>query len=144
MATGSILVYLMYFPQRNQTDSRIEVLSIDTIQARVSSESEDDITAGLKLFDKQVEARASDKDRQELLLYEADFALQTKRYDKAFEIATKADAIDSNAATAMRLGRIYEAKGDKKQALSYYKKALSGQKGRSGLLLQQKILELEQ
>lgn len=84
-----------------------------------------------------------------MLLYKANFAQQSKRFDEALEVAEQADEITSDAASSQAIAKAYDAKGDKERALFYYKKALElspkeGMGARYNPVLEELIRGLEQ
>lgn len=85
---------------------------------------EGDIDGALKQYDDAISATTSNDDKRALLVYKSDLASQSGRPDVALEAARQADEIKPDATTAQNLATAYELKGDKANAVLYYKKLI--------------------
>lgn len=92
------------------------------LAARASAD-EGDVDGALSQYDEAIEG-GDDDTRQSLLLRKANLALQSARQDEALEAALQAEDIKPTATTAEVLATIYEQRGDKESAITYYKEII--------------------
>jgi tetratricopeptide (TPR) repeat protein len=143
------LAWKTFYPSDKEAIPEFVAVPISDIQLAAAHYTQNgDVQGGLAYFDSQIQQRENVDEKQLLLIYKSNFASDAKRYDVALDAAKQADALKSDASTAVALARVYELSGDKRQALTYYKKALdksdkSTQNSRSQGMLEYKITELE-
>ena len=139
--------------KEGDAQSPVITQTIERVQAEAAKYTEsDDTEGGLLYYDDQVAAVKSTMEKQILLVYKAYFALDAGNYDAAIDAAKQADALSSTPTTMTVLAKSYELKGDKEQALIYYKRLNAiKQPDDSGVVRDQfnqpwedKIRELEQ
>lgn len=132
----------------NSTDNipvGTKVTPIEDVRISAQKYAEDnDVDGGLAYYNQQIEAREDGKEKSELFLSKADFALSNERHGEALDAARSADELHSDLSTTLSLAKIYEAQGNKEEALKYYQKMLDnlGVQGRDGDRWQQKVEEL--
>lgn len=140
--------------QQSQTTSNTptaQQVYVNRIDQATALIAKGDTAGALALYDKAIQETSDKNERQSLLITKASLAMDAKQYDQALSTIAEADKLGSNATTLGYTARIYEAKGDKADALVYYQKAVTllqsqtGQK-RSSVALdayQAKIKELQ-
>jgi tetratricopeptide (TPR) repeat protein len=79
----------------------------------------------LKYYDDEIASASSSAAKVELLLGKASVAYNSGDFDGALKAAKDADAVKSSTGTLRMIAESYEAKGDKANALEFYKKALA-------------------
>lgn len=143
------LSWKTFYSSEKEVSPEFVAVPISDIQLAAAHYAQNgDTQGGLAYFDSQIQQRENVGEKQLLLIYKSNFASNAKRYDVALDAAKQADALKSDASTAVALARAYELSGDKRQALTYYKKALeksdkTTQNSRSQGMLEYKIKELE-
>lgn len=128
------------------------IVPLDEIEANVATYSQKGDTDGaLRFYDQQVALHQNKADKQQILIMKSRFAAGAGRMDTAIDAAKQADNLGSTNQTLSAIAEIYVAKGDKAQALVYYKKILAlapkndaKKLFSQGPTLQDKIRELEQ
>lgn len=111
-----------------------------------------DIDRGMKYYDEQISLMDNKEDKQQLLMMKAKSAQRMERYDISVDAAQRADDIGSSNMTIRALADAYAARGDKEQAIDYYKKLLAAESAppeggvvmRFGPSVEDIIKELEQ
>ncbi len=146
---AGIFLWRTFYSAEKDAGMKAVVVPISDVQVAAALYAQNgSIQEGLEYFDSQIEQRENVDEKQLLFIYKSNFALDAKRYDVALDAAKRADTLKSDASTAVALARAYELSGDKRQALTYYKKALdksdkNAQNSRSQGMLEYKITELE-
>ena len=111
--------------QEDQKKSAVATVAVDDVFATAKGFSDKgDTQGGLAYYDEQIDDHKNSNEKQQLLLYKSEFALDANEYQQAINAAKEADSISSTANTTSTLARAYEAKGDKQNAITYYKKAI--------------------
>lgn len=82
----------------------------------------------LTYYDKQVESTGSNEEKITVLIKKSRFALGEGKNTEAVEAAKQAYDIEESDRTTRALADAYAAKGDKDQAITYYKKLLETSK----------------
>lgn len=148
VAMGVTMWLLWPKPDTNSTPV-VAFAPIEEVATTALNYSEQqDIAGGLAYYDSQINGRKNEDEKYQLLLYKSSFALDAKKYDEAINAAKSADAIKNSPGAAVALARAYQGKGEKQQAITYYKKALElspkeGMGARYNATLEQEIKELE-
>lgn len=123
---GCLVAFMKLTPDESKEDdtqSPVVSETIERVQAEAAEYTESgDTEGGLLYYDDQVAGAESSTEKQILLVYKAYFAFDAGNYDAAIDAAKQADAISSTPTTMTVLAKSYELKGDKEQALIYYKK----------------------
>lgn len=131
----------------NERQVRTALIPIGDVQIFAAEYADSgDVDKALRLYNEQIEARTDNKEKLTLLLDKADFAVSNKRYDDAIDAGKQADKLGAGLSATLTLAKAYEAKGDKAQAVKYYRILLEKQGtagGRDGDRWQKKIDELD-
>lgn len=99
------------------------VMSLADIQSEVSHFSaKGDTDGALRFYDTQIIAHTAKADKASIYIAKSEFCLSIGKQDEAIEAVKRADQLASTNKTLVALAQAYEMKGDKKQALFYYKK----------------------
>jgi tetratricopeptide (TPR) repeat protein len=144
-----ILGWMRFFSPEVGGGMQSPIVPVDDVPvAALGYARSGDVDSGLAYYDSQIDQRKDATEKWQLLLYKSSFSLTSKRYEEAIDAAKQADAIKSDLSTAVALARAYEGSGDRRQAFSYYKKALDlspkdGLGSRSNYIWEQKIKELQ-
>lgn len=124
--------------------------TFDAIIATSAEYSEKgDIDGGLVYYDEQIQQTKDEDEKKQLLVYKASFAQKAGRLDDAIGAAEQAKEIELDFKTAQALALAYDTKGDKTQAILYYKKMLEfspqeGMSARYNPVWEDRIRELEE
>lgn len=91
----------------------------------VSNVNETNYPKAVALLDTQAAQAKDDNAKISAYFQQFSLALKMKKYDEALRYAQLADSVRSYSETSSAIAKSYAAKGDKQQAIAYYKKAIS-------------------
>lgn len=107
------------------SEDAVVLLPVDSVLANAMNYTDDgDIKGGLAFYDSQIKSRKDVNERQQLLRYKSSFALKAGEYQQAIDAAKQAEVVKVTVGTTIALAKAYEDKGDKQQAVQYYRKAI--------------------
>jgi predicted negative regulator of RcsB-dependent stress response len=100
-----------------------EVIDQTTIDAQAMARKGDTAGAVAK-YDEVIETTSDAYQKSILTINKAIIYLNKEDYETALSIAKEAEAIDANFGVVKIIAQIYEDKGDKPNAIAYYKKTI--------------------
>ena len=144
-----------FFLFKNQItpDSNNKKSAVETAISRYDEASQlaatKSVSESNKLYDDRVAKTSDNKEKVLLLLDKASIAYNAGDFDSSLQTAFDANKLQSSTGTLTMIAQSYEAKGDKANAVEYYKKALaalpkSEVTNRQEVSLKSKIQELSQ